>query len=167
MFLFNWFRYSEPKKQVDDKALPSETYTIKKDTFDTLLKRIQDLTEQVEVLKKQTEQPQIHPIPNQPLLNMLTDNEIYIPKKKTYPTQPFQDELEKKLLKLREKMGQSHGWGDFPLNNLDDLEKLEQSVMEQSRIFNTGTQIERTHFPINDNTNFCFTPSNTPTLKQK
>lgn len=163
MFLFNWFGYSTPKKE--EIPVICETYTIKKDTFDTLLQRIHDLTEKVEELKKQTEQPQVLSIPICPPL--LTDQILCLPHKKVQPIIPFQDELEKKLLKLRERMGQSHGWGDFPLNNLDDLEKLEQSVMEQSKIFSTGTQIERTHFPINDNTNYGFTPTTTPTPKQK
>ena len=165
MFLFNWFRYSTPKKQDEEKPTPCETYTIQKETLDTLLQRIHDLTEKVEELKQQTIHQPLQNIPIAPPL--MTDQILYVAKKKPVPVQPFQEELEKKLLKLREKMGQSHGWGDFPLNNLDDLERLEQSVMEQSRIFLNATTIERTHCPLNDNTNFGLTPSNTPTPSRK
>jgi hypothetical protein len=148
MFLFNWFRYSNNKTPT---ITPNETYTIKKETFDTLLNRIRDLTDKVEELKKQTEQPlKINNI-NLPSLSSTPEPILCTPIKKSYPIPPFQEELEKKLAKLREKMGTSHGWGDVPLNNLDDLENLEKSVMEQSMIFNVGKQIERTNCPINSN----------------
>jgi hypothetical protein len=75
---------------------------------------------------------------------------------------PFQIELENKLKTIREKMGASHGFGlsDFALTNLDDLNKLEQSVIEQSIMYVNAQKINRPHTP--NNVSVGNTPSSTP-----
>lgn len=132
MFLFNWFRHSSPIEN-DDTRKCTMTTTVKivnnpemciiqKDEYDALLKRLRNLEEMMNALPMKHETPVPPPPPTKPI----------VCEQKSYFT-PFQLELETKIKSIREKMGESHGFGmDLTLNNIDDLDKLEHSVMIQS-----------------------------------
>lgn len=151
MFLFNWFRTTKvdtaPKSAEATKELPkevtkviackteNETYTIKKDEFESLMGRLKMLEEMVNAL------------PNRPLMSPRREIEIEQQKKEKPRLTPFQAELEERLERLRKGMGESHGY-DGKLENLHDLDKFEQSVFEQSMIYTTKKNKSEPATPI-------------------
>jgi len=140
MFLFKWFSgQTEVNSNAGKKVCQSaETVTIKKDDFDALLKRLNNLEAMIGAL------PQIR-TPSLPISTTVSSaNSSIISSpicervcdKREVKLNPFQIELENRLSKLRERLGQSHGFGNFPLNDVGDLNTLERSVLEQSMIMN-------------------------------
>jgi hypothetical protein len=167
MFLFNWFRQTPPAESTDTKknepcaanrgkpATP-EMCTIQKDEYDALLRRLRNLETMMNALPLKPITPELSPVIPRLEKPTIDDSNAH--------HTPFQIELENKLRKLREKMGASHGFGlsDFALTNLDDLNKLEQSVMEQSIMYMNTRKINRP--PTPNNMSDGNTPSSSPVV---
>ena len=165
MFLFNWFRQATPVKNVDvkknipfvthyDKSATPEMCIIQKDDYDALLRRLRNLETMLNALSLKPVTPVSSPALSQTPKTIVCNSKDHFT--------PFQIELENKLKSIREKMGASHGFGlsDFALSNLDDLNKMEQSVMEHSIMYINAKQINRPPTPNNISTGN--TPSTTP-----
>ena len=119
MFFVNWFKSLTCREQKKEVLLEPETYTIPKVEYETLLQRLRNLEAMINAL----------PIkPTVPLSPPASINMNFGVEK--HHLNPFQIELEKKLNRIRQKMGESHGWGK--VDDMNDLEKMEQSVMTQS-----------------------------------
>lgn len=128
MFVFNWFK-PQVSQQVETKEIKeitnSELCIIKREDYEALLSRLQNLEAMMRVLPPNP--------PKQLPTRTCACEELNTPEQcSKKELNPFQLELERKLNKIRSKMGESHGWDNNGLNNLDDLNKLEQSVMERS-----------------------------------
>lgn len=165
MFLFNWFRQTTPVESTDakknclsvvdcDKPANPEMCIIQKDEYDALLRRLRNLETMMNALPLKPVTPVSSPMIQRPVKIIEDDSKSHLT--------PFQIELENKLKSIREKMGASHGFGlsDFALSNLDDLNKLEQSVMEQSIMYVNSRKIDRP--PTPNNVSLGVTPSTTP-----
>lgn len=173
MFLFNWFRSSKQSNfsKTDNLPLPirkgqdTDTFIFHQEEYDELLRRLTNLEYLINSLPAfaipQPPPPPPTP-PTPPIMGMMNCNTSMksspcdkVTKMATRNTPmlqhdiPFQSELENKLKNLREKMGASHGFGNFALHNYDDFEKLEKSVLEQSIMHTTGAQITRSPEPVN------------------
>jgi len=144
MFFVNWFKNVTKK---DDEII------IKRVEFETLLNRLKNLEDMMDNISiQQTEPPIPPPLPSPP--NSKQSEHIYKSKnteivedddetikiehvQREHYVVPFQNELESRLKMIRKRMGSSHGWDDInemTLDNVDDLDKLERSVMEKSII---------------------------------
>lgn len=165
MFMFNWFRQSTPVESTNvkkigpsvtnsDKTANPEMCTIQKDEYDALLRRLRNLETMMNALPLKPITPVASPVLSPSPKTIVCDSRDHFT--------PFQIELENKLRTIREKMGASHGFGlsDYALSNLDDLNKLEQSVMEQSIMYMNARKITRP--PTPNNISIGNTPSTTP-----
>ena len=126
MFIINWFRPTKVTCNITPSQ-PTQNYVVQKEEYEMLLQRLRTL------------EAMMNALPMKPIIQNPTMPPPPPPMKKKViePIQtPFQAELEHKLRTIRTRMGESHGYGidKLELENLDDLEKLEQSVMEQSTV---------------------------------
>ena len=132
MFLFNWFRQVDNSKsapqceqKIQSDMNNDDVKIIPRDEYNALINRLSNL--EAMIIGIQCKQ-------SSPIANTPPEHYQQLPSVPKEVLTPFQIELENKLKSIREKMGASHGFGidDFALDNLDDLSKLEQSVLEQS-----------------------------------
>lgn len=169
MFVVNWFKRQQSPETKQD------TIIIKKEEYDELIQRLNKLEEMMDNL------PIVQPPNPPPMPTCLPRDECNeclkmqpIVKTETQHNQvPFQHELEKRLKMIRERMGSSHGWDNCELNNIDDLDNLEQSVLEKSLMMAGHPNIPRTHSPVktnfrtNDEAQLSDTPPSIPIKKIK
>lgn len=177
MFLFNWFR-SVSNTDAGVKGTntpvsnnksdnPPEVCVIKKDDYDALINRLRNLEAMMNALP-------IKPVLPTNFELRSTPKPELVDSPKEHPMTPFQLELEQKLKSIRTKMGASHGFGinGFALENLDDLKKLEQSIMEQSMLYEIAPTIQRSRTPVDNcystpvNISLGNTPSPAPMCMQ-
>lgn len=141
MFVYRWFMNTSSEQATNiEKINNDETVTIKREEFNALIARLNNLETLLTALPQSKTQPiSINATPTSTPLSSASSTP------KEHKLNPFQLELENRLSKLRERLGQSHGFGSFPLNNVNDLQNLERSIMEMDK------EIVRPKTPCPDN----------------
>lgn len=162
MFLINWFKHTQTNES------KSENIIIKRDDYEALIQRLNKLEEMMDNLP--IEQPMRKPPIPPPMPNEIEYNGKDETKKKRDHEKTeeiekkrdemkqiehnmqmyniFQSELEKRLKMIRERMGTSHGFDECNLDNIDDLDKLEQTVLEKSIMIVGNPEITRSNSPF-------------------
>lgn len=151
MFVLNWFMQTLTSDEPDKISDATNNVVIPKQEYETILARMQNLENLLTNLNNRTQQACESPImsrgpsmPSTPIYISSSPPKLaysplsYISRTATNDNDmtPFQLELKKRIMTLREKMGESHGFGidKMELNCVDDLDKLERSILDNDFI---------------------------------
>lgn len=113
--IFGWFGFSSKTSKENEKPT---VYTLSQDEYETIMQRLRNLEAMINSMPIRPAIPEPPPLPK--------EDKKKQPKKVVRQLNTFQQELMTKLEHLRNRMGESHGFG---IGDAEDMEYLEKSLM--------------------------------------